>query len=59
MDDFNQSIAVSPIFANPYCGRGIVKLALGDTYSGCLDLKKAGDLGMKKAYEMLRDIEEE
>lgn len=59
LDDFNRSNAVSPIFANPYCGRGVVNLELGDFYSGCLDLEKAGDLGMKKAYEMLRDIEEE
>jgi hypothetical protein len=35
-----------------------MEIKLDDRYSGCLDLKKAGDWGMKKAYAILSEFEE-
>jgi hypothetical protein len=32
----------------------MTKILLGLTNSGCLDLSKAGELGYKEAYEMIK-----
>ena len=37
-----------------YYGRGACKLILNDKESACLDLSKAGELGYRYAYEIMK-----
>ena len=37
-----------------YFNRGLAKLKLKQTNNGCLDLSKAGELGVKKAYDLIK-----
>lgn len=55
---FTQAIELNTLYAKSFFCRGYMKLQLGDRYSGCIDLKQAGKLGYKQAYEVLRDIED-
>ena len=43
----------SPV-AEAYYNRGIIQLFMKDTRKGCLDLSKAGELGITEAYEVLK-----
>ncbi len=38
-----------------YYNRGLAKIQLGQKNSGCLDLSKAGELGVDKVYEVIRE----
>jgi len=51
--DFDKAIALDPKFALAYAKRGLAKIALGQKDSGCLDLSKAGELGITDAYDMI------
>jgi Flp pilus assembly protein TadD len=52
--DFNMAINLNPNLALAYCGRGLAKIMLGQKDSGCLDLSKAGELGIAEAYENIK-----
>ena len=41
--------------AKAYFLRGIAKNVLGQLDSGCLDLSKAGELGLGQAYEVIKE----
>ncbi len=52
-EDYTQAIALNPQFAEAYYNRGLVQISMKDTRKGCLDLSKAGELGIQQAYEEL------
>jgi tetratricopeptide (TPR) repeat protein len=52
--DFNKSIELNPNLADAYYNRGFAKLILGQKDSACLDFSKAGELGLAKAYELIK-----
>lgn len=53
-DDYTRAIELNPHFAEAYYNRGIVQIFMKDTRKGCLDLSKAGELGITEAYEVLK-----
>jgi len=53
-EDYTKAIELNPWFAEAYYNRGIVQLFMKDTRKGCLDLSKAGELGIEEAYDMLK-----
>ena len=53
-DDYTKAIELNPQFAEAYYNRGLVQIFMKDTRKGCLDISKAGELGIKQAYEILQ-----
>ena len=53
-EDYSKAIALNPAFAEAYYNRGVIQIFLKDTRKGCLDLSKAGELGITEAYEVLK-----
>lgn len=53
-EDYTKAIEQHPYFAEAYYNRGIVQIFMKDTRKGCLDLSKAGELGIAEAYEQLK-----
>ena len=53
-EDYTKAISLNPAFAEAYYNRGIIQLFMKDTRKGCLDLSKAGKLGITEAYEVLK-----
>ena len=53
-DDYTRAIELNPSFGEAYYNRGLVQIFMKDTRKGCLDLSKAGELGIENAYEALR-----
>ena len=51
ISDYDKAIELKPDNARAYFGRGTTKIQLDQKYSGCLDLSKAGEQGIAKAYE--------
>ena len=50
----DKALVINPLFAEAYYNRGIIRLHLGDSAAGSADLSKAGELGMFKAYNVLK-----
>ena len=53
-EDYTKAIELNPNFAEAYYNRGIVQIFMKDTRKGCLDISKAGELGIVEAYEVLK-----
>lgn len=53
-DDYSKAIELNPSFAEAYFNRGLVQIYMKDTKKGCLDVSKAGELGIKEAYTVLK-----
>lgn len=53
LPDFDMSIKLMPTKL-AYFSRGKIKILLGKKESACLDLSKAGELGMAEAYELIK-----
>ena len=53
-EDYTRAVELDPWFAEAYYNRGIIQLFMKDTRKGCLDLSKAGELGIDQAYEVLK-----
>ncbi|MEI6853015.1 MAG: tetratricopeptide repeat protein [Bacteroidota bacterium] len=51
--DYSLSIFYDNTFAEAYFNRGIVYLFMGNKEAGCKDISKAGELGIKEAYNVL------
>ena len=52
-EDFSRAIELNPLFAEAFYNRGMTQIYMKDTRKGCLDLSKAGELGITSAYEIL------
>lgn len=53
--DFSKLIKIRPEESSVYYNRGISRLRLNRLDSGCLDLSRAGELGIMDAYEAIRE----
>ena len=54
IDDFTQAISQDASFAEAYYNRGLCRLYSGNTAEATHDLSKAGELGLYKAYSILK-----
>lgn len=54
-EDYTKAIELNPNFAEAYYNRGLIQIYMKDTHKGCLDISKAGELGVEEAYAVLRD----
>ncbi len=54
-EDFSRAIELNPHFAEAYYNRGVVQILLKDTNKGVLDISKAGELGIDRAYTILKN----
>ena len=52
--DFNKAVEVNPRFGEAYFNRGLTHIFLGQTNEGLADLSKAGELGLFKAYNIIK-----
>lgn len=52
--DYSRAIEIYPSFAEAYFNRGVIQIYMKDTRKGCIDISKAGELGISKAYEILQ-----
>ena len=53
-EDYTKAIELNPNFAEAYYNRGLIQIYMKDTRKGCLDISKAGELGIEEAYEVLK-----
>ena len=54
-DDYTKAIELNPNFAEAYYNRGLIQIFMKDTRKGCLDISKAGELGIDDAYLVLKE----
>jgi tetratricopeptide (TPR) repeat protein len=54
-DDYTKAIELNPHFAEAYYNRGLLQIYMKDTRKGCLDISKAGELGITEAYQVLKN----
>ena len=55
-DDYTKAIELNPNLGEAYYNRGLVQIFMEDTRKGCMDLSKAGELGIASAYDILRQF---
>jgi len=55
IQDYNKAIKLNPKDSDTYLNRGLAKILLGQKDDGCLDLSKASELGLAKAYEAIKE----
>lgn len=54
LEDYTKAIELNPAFGAAYYNRGLLQIYLKDTHKGCIDISKAGELGIDEAYEVLK-----
>jgi tetratricopeptide (TPR) repeat protein len=54
VDDYSSSIELYPTDPETFLQRGLVKLQMGNNYDGCLDLKRADEMGSPDAKAAIR-----
>lgn len=54
IEEYTEAIKFEPQLAQAYYNRGLTLLYLGNETSACLDLSKAGELGVQEAYSVIR-----
>ncbi|MCF8232722.1 MAG: tetratricopeptide repeat protein [Bacteroidales bacterium] len=54
VNDYTRAIEKDPDFAEAYYNRGLTLIYLQDRNRGCLDMSKAGELGLKDAYKVIK-----
>lgn len=52
-DDYTKAIELAPDCGEAYYNRGLVQIFMKDTRKGCMDMSKAGELGIEAAYAVL------
>ena len=52
--DYTKSIETGPETPEAYYNRGLTLIYLQDTEKGCLDMGKAGELGIIEAYPVIK-----
>jgi len=53
IEDYNRAIKLYPDLGDAYFNRGLVLIFLKDKEKGCIDLSRAGELGIKDAYGVI------
>ncbi|MBR2026018.1 MAG: tetratricopeptide repeat protein [Alistipes sp.] len=53
-DDYTKAIELNENFAEAYYNRGLIQIFMKDTRKGCLDISKAGELGIEESYDVLK-----
>lgn len=54
IQDYDKAIFLEPKFAEAYFNRGLTYIHLQKTNKGCIDLSKAGELGIERAYTVIK-----
>ncbi len=54
--DYDMALKIQPSYAEVYDLRGIAKGELGDKTGACEDWKKAFELGLKDAFDLLKEF---
>ena len=54
INDYNKAIFLDNEFARAYFNRGLTYIYLQQTTKGCIDISKAGELGMDEAYTVIK-----
>ena len=53
MDNYSEAIRLYPAMGDAYFNRGLVLIYLKDKEKGCIDLSRAGELGVGDAYGVI------
>ena len=53
IDGYSQAIRIYPAMGDAYFNRGLVLIYLKDKEKGCIDLSRAGELGVGDAYSVI------
>jgi len=53
IDDYSKAIQLYPYMGDAYFNRGLVLIYLKDQEKGCIDLSRAGELGVADAYSVI------
>lgn len=54
IQQYNKAVQLYPSFGEAYYNRGLVLIYLKDNEKGCIDLSKAGELGIQDAYNVIK-----
>lgn len=58
LEDYNRAIELNPDFAEAWYNRGVTRIHLGERAEGIRDLSRAGELGIYKAYNLIKRFSE-
>ena len=59
IDSYTKAIEAYPYMGDAYFNRGLVLIYLKDKEKGCIDLSRAGELGVEDAYSVIKKYCEE
>ena len=59
IDSYTRAIDLYPYMGDAYYNRGLVLIYLKDKEKGCIDLSRAGELGVSEAYSVIKKYCEE
>lgn len=54
IEEYGKAIELYPYFGDAYYNRGLVLIYLQDREKGCIDLSRAGELGVESAYGAIK-----
>jgi tetratricopeptide (TPR) repeat protein len=54
IDNYTKAIDLYPYMGDAYFNRGLVLIYLKDKEKGCIDLSRAGELGVQDAYGVIK-----
>ncbi len=54
VNEYSKAIRIEPRFSEAWFNRGLVRLIKGDKQNGCVDISKAGELGLNQAYSLIQ-----
>lgn len=54
IEQYNKAIELFPYFAEAYYNRGVAQIFIGETTTGCMDISRAGELGIENAYSVIK-----
>ncbi len=54
INQYTKAIDIYPVMGEAYYNRGLVLIYLKDKAKGCIDLSKAGELGIEEAYAVIK-----
>ena len=54
IQQYDKAIGLFPYFGEAYYNRGLVQIYLNEMQTGCMDLSKAGELGIGQAYSVVK-----